>query len=191
MKNKHLYIIAGPNGVGKTTFATEFLPQYVHCRNFVNADLIATGLSPFSPEIASIRAGRLVLEQINTFAGRGIDFGFETTLSGKAYVGLLKDLKKRGYRIHLFFLWVPNAQLSLARIKDRVARGGHNVPSEDVIRRFQRSISNFFGTYQPLLDTWHLFDNSSEKPRLIARKDQGVLTVIDADFFQEVIKRKC
>lgn len=103
MKNKNVYIIAGPNGSGKTTFAGEFLPEYVKCVNFVNADLIAQGLAPFGPQAAAIKAGKLVLEQIYEYARRGVDFAFETTLSGKSYVGLLAKLKAKGYSLHLFF----------------------------------------------------------------------------------------
>ena len=120
MKNKAIYIIAGPNGSGKTTFATMFLPEYVNCTNFVNADLIAKGLSPFEPRAAAIKAGKLVLQQIHEYARHGVDFSFETTLSGKSYAGLLTDLKGRGYALHLFFLWLPNAELAIARIKERV-----------------------------------------------------------------------
>jgi predicted ABC-type ATPase len=136
--NPKLYIISGPNGAGKTTFAKEFLPDYVDCLEFVNADLIASGLSPFSPESAAIRAGRLMLERIHLLANRRIDFGFETTLSGKGYLRLLRGLKDRGYRISLFFLWVNNIEIALARIADRVRRGGHNVPEEIVRSRFHR-----------------------------------------------------
>ncbi|MBF0388078.1 MAG: zeta toxin family protein [Candidatus Omnitrophica bacterium] len=118
------YIIAGPNGSGKTTFAREFLPKYAKCNNFINADLIAQGLSPFSPQTSAIHAGRIVLKQIHDFSERRIDFGFETTLSGKTYLSLLKLLLSKGYFVRLFFLWVPDADLSLARIKERVSLGG-------------------------------------------------------------------
>ena len=188
-KNRSVYIIAGPNGSGKTTFAKKFLPEYAHCPHFVNADLIAQGLSPFSPEIAAMKAGRIVLEQIRMFGGKRVDFGFETTLSGKSYANLLADLKAKGYRLHLFFLWIPNAKLAIARIKDRVAEGGHNVPAEDVRRRFQRSLSNFFNLYKPLLDSWMLFDNSADLPRLIADEESGNLTVIDDKLFS-IIRNK-
>jgi predicted ABC-type ATPase len=187
MKNPNLYIIAGPNGSGKTTFAKEYLPLYAKCKNFINADLIALGLSPFSPQTSAIHAGRLVLKQINDFSDRKIDFGFETTLSGKTYFSLLKLLRAKGYFIRLFFLWVPDPGLSLARIKERVAMGGHDVPKGDVLRRFDRSIYNFLKVYEPLLDSWHLFDNSASSPRLIARKN-GKLEVLDNGLFEEIIK---
>jgi predicted ABC-type ATPase len=103
--SSNLYVIAGPNGVGKTTFAREFLPNYANCRNFVNADLIAQGIAPFSPETAAFRAGRLVLSEINKLAQRHADFGFETTLSGRSYMNLFRQLKRQGYQLHFFFLW--------------------------------------------------------------------------------------
>jgi predicted ABC-type ATPase len=147
-RRPNLYIIAGPNGAGKTTFARKFLPQYAECLEFVNADLIAGGLSPFAPERAAILGGRLMLEQIHSLAERGLDFGFETTLSGKTYVKLLRDMKKRGYLIHILFLWIINVELALERIQLRVRNGGHHIPETIVRRRFSRSLSNFFRFYQ-------------------------------------------
>jgi predicted ABC-type ATPase len=168
----NLYVIAGPNGAGKTTFAREFLPNYGDCKNFVNADLIAEGVSPFSPEAAAFRAGRLMLEEIDVHARRGEDFGFETTLSGRSHVGLIRDLKQRGYKVHLFFLWLSAVDLALTRIKNRVLEGGHSVPESVVRRRFDRSIRGFFVHHQPLADTWLLFDNSAATPQPIAIKEQ-------------------
>ncbi len=188
MKSSSLYVIAGPNGAGKTTFAKEFLPHYAKCENFVNADLIAQGLSPFSPAAAGIKAGRLLLKQIHEFANRRVDFAFETTLAGKTYVRLLRRLKQRGYVTHLFFLWIPSVDLAVARIKHRVAEGGHDVPATDVHRRFSRSIDNFFRVYRPLLDSWTLFDNSTTRPSLIAEEKDGKLAVVDAALFAEIRK---
>jgi predicted ABC-type ATPase len=188
MKNRNVYIIAGPNGAGKTSFAVKFLPAYAKCSNFINADLIAVGLSPFSPRTVALKAGKLVLEQIHQFAGKGIDFAFETTLSGKLYVNLLKSLKAKGYRIHLFFLWIPNSGLAISRIKNRVAEGGHDVPAEDVIRRFNRSIANFFRLYQPLSDSWLLFNNAESNPILIAQMKSGRMTLMDRDLYNSIIE---
>ena len=185
---KNVYIIAGPNGSGKTTFANKFLPDYAECPNFVNADLIAQGLSPFSPRTAAIKAGRLVLGQIHEFAEKGVDFGFETTLSGKSYVKLLKELREKGYKLHLFFLWIPGPQLALERIKERVSEGGHDIPAQDVRRRFNRSITNFLKLYQPLLDSWIIFNNAGVIPALIAKSKDGNLVVSDEHLFDRIFK---
>jgi len=188
MPNKNVYIIAGPNGAGKTTFAKKFLPDYAKCPNFINADFIAQGLSPFSPRLAAMKAGRLVLEQIHSLAEKNIDFAFETTLAGKSHASFLKNLKKKSYSIHLFFLWIPNVELALARIKERVADGGHNVPVEDVRRRFYRGIHNLFRLYEPILDSWMLFNNSGATPALIAEGKAGKILIIDKDLFERIIK---
>lgn len=119
-----IYIIAGPNGAGKTTFAREFLPHYAECDEFVNADLIAESISPFAATAAAFRAGRLMLEQIHLLAQRRLDFAFETTLSGKSYLPLLRNFKRQGYALHLFYLWLPSVELALARIADRVRLAG-------------------------------------------------------------------
>ena len=184
--NRHLYIIAGPNGSGKTTFVRRFLPYYANCINFVNADLIAAGLSPFSPDVAAIKAGRIMLEQIQEHINAGHDFAIETTLAGRSYVRLLKDLKKKGYKIHLFYLWLHKPDLALKRIAERVRAGGHDVPAEVVRRRYARSVYNFFHLYWPLLDSWMLFDNSADLPRLIADEESGHLTVIDDKLFSAI-----
>src|SRR5512139_673533 len=122
------YIIAGPNGVGKTTFATKFLPIYVGCRNFINPDLLARAYSPFDPDAGMRRAGRAVLERIAEFIAARTDFAFETTLSGRTYVPLLAKAKAAGFQLHMYYLWVPDVELALLRIRHRVESGGHNVP---------------------------------------------------------------
>jgi predicted ABC-type ATPase len=192
LKNKNarpnLYIIAGPNGAGKTTFARKFLPQFVECLEFVNADFIAGGLSPFAPERAAIHAGRLMLEQIHSLGNRGVDFGFETTLSGKAYVKVLQDMKKGGYLIHLFFLWISDVELAVERIRLRVRNGGHPIPEDVVRRRFGRSLPNFLSFYKPLADSWAIFDNSGDVPKMIAFEESGKNEILDTDLFNLLIK---
>ncbi|MBI5743852.1 MAG: zeta toxin family protein [Elusimicrobia bacterium] len=185
---KNVYVVAGPNGAGKTTFAREFLPNYAHCPNFVNADLIAQGLSPFQPQAAAIKAGKLVLRSIDEYAAAGVDFGFETTLSGRTHAKLFKKLSAKGYKVHLFFLWVPAPGLSLMRIKNRVSDGGHDVPGEDVLRRFSRSLNNFFGAYKDMVATWMLFDNSGMKPVLAARRTNGTELVENKAAYESIIK---
>ena len=189
-RRPNLYIIAGPNGAGKTTFARTFLPQYVGCLEFVNADLIATGLSPFVPERAAIHAGRLMLEQIHSLTERGLDFGFETTLSGKTYVKLLQEMKRRGYLIHIFFLWISNVKLALERIQLRVQNGGHHIPEAIVRRRFERSLPNFFRFYQPLADSWTVLDNSGDVPQMIAFEESGKIEILDPDLFDILLRYK-
>jgi predicted ABC-type ATPase len=185
--NPNVYIIAGPNGVGKTTFAREFLPNYANCRIFINADLIAAGMSPFAPERAAFRAGRLMLQEIEIQANLGVDFGFETTLSGKGHLQVVRGLKRRGYEVHIFYLWVPSAELTLARIKERVLRGGHDVPEAIVRRRFTRSIGNFLGPYGRLADRWVLFDNSGVMPREVATSRHGQLSVMDKRLYNQLV----
>jgi predicted ABC-type ATPase len=142
-----VYVIAGPNGAGKTTFAREFLPGYAKSTNFVNADLIAQGISPFSPETAGVRAGKLVLSEIRSFAKQRVSFAFETTLSGRTYLNLIRQLRRTGYKVHIFFLWVDSVEISSARIRERVLKGGHDVPLSVQRRRFGRSIMNFLAEY--------------------------------------------
>lgn len=185
-KNPQIYVIAGPNGAGKTTFAKRFLPQYANCRNFVNADLIASGLSPFYPRSAAMKAGKLLLEEIHGFAEKKMDFAFETTLSGRTYVSFLQEQKKKGYSIHLFFLWIPDVELAIARIKDRVAGGGHDVAEVDIRRRFHRSIRNFLKIYRTFVNSWYLFDNSTETPRLVAKEKAGSISITDSQLYAKI-----
>jgi predicted ABC-type ATPase len=160
-------VIAGPNGAGKTTFAREFLPREARVVNFVNADLIAGGLSPLRPELAALSSGRLFLAELDRLARARVDFAFETTLSGLIYLRRLKRWKAAGYRIEITYLWLASAQLALHRVAARVRQGGHPVPRKDVLRRFERSWKNFERHYRPLADEWRVYDNSGDKPRLV------------------------
>jgi predicted ABC-type ATPase len=189
----NVYIIAGPNGAGKTTFAREFLPKYADCSNFVNADLIAQGLSPFSPETAAFRAGRLMLEEMEAFARHGDDFGFETTVSGRSHLNVIRRLKEHAYQVHFFYLWVPSVELGLARIRERVLRGGHDVPEVVVRRRFSRSITNFLVHYRLLADRWILFDNSAAALSIVASEEQGEeqgeLRIFETKLYNDLVVR--
>ena len=160
-------IIAGPNGAGKTTFAREFLPKDAGVVHFVNADLIASGLSPLCPELAALSGGRLFLAEVDRLARLRVDFAFETTLSGLVYLRRLKRWKTAGYRLEIIFLRLPSPRLALRRIAARVRQGGHNVRRADVLRRFDRSWNNFNRHYRPLADAWEVYDNSGRTPRLL------------------------
>ena len=183
----NLLIIAGPNGAGKTTFAQEFLPKYARCQNFINADLIALGLAPFSPAKAQIKAAKLLLEQIDQFLADKSDFAFESTLSGKAYTTLLRRAKAKGYSVTIFYLSIPTVKLAVGRIRQRVKEGGHHVPTEDIQRRFKRSWKNFKELYVPLADSWILFDNSGLEPIEIVKCNQGKIKVFDQSLYQEMM----
>ncbi|MBP6864043.1 MAG: AAA family ATPase [Candidatus Didemnitutus sp.] len=160
-------IIAGPNGAGKTTFAREFLPHEGGILNFVNADLIAAGLSPLRPANAALAAGRIFLGELDRLAASGADFSFESTLSGLTYVERLKHWKSRGYRIEIVYLRLKTAEIAIKRIAERVKAGGHHVPTADVRRRFTRSQINFESIYRPLCDAWWLFDATAKPPILL------------------------
>ncbi len=183
-----VYVIAGPNGAGKTTFASKFLPDFVSCRQFLNADLIAFGLSPFAPETQNVRAGRLLLERIKELSAAREDFGFETTLSGRTYGRLLAKLRQEGYRVVIFFLWLPNTELAVVRVANRVRQGGHDVPEADIHRRFGSGPANFFRLYCPIADAWYLYDGSRNPPMLIAREEDGRRTVEHPGLFSLIPK---
>ena len=168
---KKIIIIAGPNGAGKTTFAEEFLPKEAGCPTFVNADLIAAGLAPFEPERAAFRAGRLMLEEIYHNVRRGESFAFETTLSGRGYAGMIPSWRVEGYIVKLFFLKLASPELAIARVRQRVREGGHNIPEPVIRRRFASGLDNFENLYKPLVDEWALYDNSASEPVLI---EEGV-----------------
>lgn len=185
MRKPNIFIIAGPNGAGKSTFAQEFLPHFQGCPNFVNADLIASGLSPFDPTQVRIKAGRLLLEQINDFLQTKQDFGFESTLSGKSYLPLIQRAKEKGFLVHIFFLWVSDVRLVKDRIKQRVKNGGHDVPIADIERRYVRSPINFKRYYRELCDSWFVFDNSLNTPKLIAHTKNGDIIIKNKNVFSQ------
>jgi predicted ABC-type ATPase len=181
------HIIAGSNGSGKTTFAREFLPRYAHCREFLNTDLVAAGLSPFDPDTAAVAAGRVLLARMKELIRQGKSFGFETTLAGKTYERVLRDMKARGYGLRLFYLWLPSADMAVARVARRVAKGGHNVPEDVIRRRADIGLQNLFQLYLPLFDSWFLFDSSTLEPRMVARYERGKTEVFDSDVYHQII----
>lgn len=167
MSGGKILIIAGPNGAGKTTFAQDFLPQEASCPQFVNADLIAAGLSPFVPELAAVRAGRLMLQTIFVLARSGQSFAFETTLAGLSYLRHIRRWQADGYHVTLFYLKLPSPEMAIARVAERVRQGGHNVPEAVIRRRFVAGWKNFEGLYRDVVDAWVLYDNAGKAPRMM------------------------
>lgn len=170
---RKLYIIAGPNGAGKTTASYTVLPELLECKEFVNADEIARGLSPFNPESVAIQAGRLQLERIDFLLSQGVSFSVETTLASKSYVGLIKKAKELGYETTLLFFWLSSPEMAIDRVKHRVSEGGHNIPEDVIRRRYKAGLVNLFRLFIPIVDDWYLFDNRVT-PIVIAQKDKIV-----------------
>ena len=173
-----LFIISGANGSGKTTTAKQILPYFLDIYEYVNADEIAAGLSPFSPESVAIQAGKLTLKRLDYLCQNQIDFAFETTLSGLNYLRFLAKCKERNYQINLIYFWLNSPELAITRVKQRVASGGHNIPEDTIIRRYYRGQKNLVESYLPLCDTWIIYDNSSLPSQLIAEKGQGAVPII-------------
>ena len=170
MTSPRCIIIAGPNGAGKTTFAREFLLKDAQVVHFINADLLAAGLSPLKPELAALKAGKLVLSELDRMAKLRLNFAFESTLSGLTYVNRIKQWQVAGYQIEIVYLKLASPKLALFRIAARVKQGGHDVPRADVLRRFSRGWKNFEVAYKPLADKWTVYDNSGDRPQLLETK---------------------
>ncbi|VAW67682.1 hypothetical protein MNBD_GAMMA09-35 [hydrothermal vent metagenome] len=164
---KCIIIIAGPNGAGKTTFAKEFLPNEANCLHFVNADLIAAGLSPFKPEVVAIQAAKLMLKTIDEHVRKEESFVFETTLAGKSYARKIVQWQALGYHISLLFLKLPDAEMAINRVEERVKQGGHNIMEDVIKRRYTAGWNNFEKLYASLVNAWAVYDNSKEQPVLI------------------------
>jgi predicted ABC-type ATPase len=162
-----LIILAGPNGAGKTTFAHSFLPQEANCLHFINADLIAAGLSPFAPEAAALRAGRLMLSEMEKCVKRRESFAFETTLSGMGYVARIRQWRSMGYEVSLYFLTLPSPEIAILRVATRVRQGGHSIPESVIRRRFAAGLTNFETIYKFEVDHWAQYDNVGDRPVLI------------------------
>ena len=185
----NLYVISGCNGAGKTTASYSVLPDMLNCKEFVNADEIAKGLSPFQPEQVSFEAGRIMLNRISELFSSQVDFAFETTLATKSYKQKILDARKNGYNITLLFFWLKNTELAKERVKTRVLEGGHNIKTEIIERRYLNGIINLFDIYLPIVDQALLFDNSEGKHILIAEKSINEdLNVINNEKFNELKK---
>ena len=184
MKKKNLYIIAGCNGAGKTTASFTILPDILDCKEFVNADEIAKGISPFQPEKVSLDAGRIMLNRINELIEENQNFAFETTLSTRSYRNKILAAKNKGYRVTLLFFWLQNVELAKERVKIRVEEGGHNINPDIIERRYYKGIKNLFDIYLPIIDGALIFDNSAGKHELLAEKKvDGILHVINENKF--------
>lgn len=189
MKEKNLYIIAGCNGAGKTTASFSILPEILQCKEFVNADEIAKGLSPFQPEKVAIEAGKIMLERINELFYQNISFAFETTLSSKIYKNKILEAHKNGYSITLIFFWLNSIELAKQRVKTRVKEGGHNIPEATIERRYINGLKNLFTIYLPIIERVLIFDNSFGNSELIAKKTTEELQIINQEKFETL--KKC
>ncbi len=167
MTSKKIIIIAGPNGAGKTTFARAFLPVDAQIVRFINADLIAAGLSPFAPEAAAIKAGRLMLEEVSQCVAKGESFAIETTLSGLGYLRHIEHWQAQGYAVSLFFLSLSDADMAVSRVAERVRQGGHDIPEQVIRRRFAAGMKNFVQHYRDKVNDWVLYDNIGSHPVLL------------------------
>jgi predicted ABC-type ATPase len=167
-----LYIIAGPNGAGKTTSAESLLPNVLNCVEFVNADLIAKGISPYNTDAVAIQAGRIMLQRISELMNAKVDFVIETTLSTLSYAKFIKECKHNGYEIVLIYIWLNHPDIAVQRVAQRVAKGGHNIPEEVIRRRYFKGLKNLNKIFLTLCDEWVLADNSSKELEIIARKDE-------------------
>ena len=184
---KTVYIIAGPNGAGKTTFALQYLKDITGCDNFINADMIAQGLMPLSPPNALYEAGVIFLQRINRHIDRKEDFAFETTLSGRTYMNLLKRLRDDHWRIVLFFLWIPGPEYSLKRVRERVRQGGHDIPEQTIYRRYPRLLKNFKEMYRHLCDEIYCYDNSGVVPKIIFYQNKDETKIIDHLIYEKIM----
>ena len=185
-----LYIIAGCNGAGKTTASYTILPEILNCKEFINADEIAKGISPFQPETVSILAGRIMLERINELLNQQVDFAIETTLTTLSYRKTIEIAKAKGYRVTLLYFWLNNVNLAIERVKIRVSEGGHNIPDNVTIRRYYKGIYNLYNTFIGLSDYWSVFNNSYQLNTLIAEGIANTeISIYNAEIWK-IIKSK-
>jgi predicted ABC-type ATPase len=187
-KRPTCYIVAGPNGAGKTTFALNYLPEIAGCRNFVNADMIAYGISPLDSMAAQFEAGRLFLSEVHKNIEKRLDFAFETTLAGRSHIDMLKKLKQNNWRIVLFFLWIPDAEFSKNRVRERVLNGGHNIPEDAIFRRYPRIMYNLVNIYIRLCDKVACYDNSGSEPNPIFEQTPKGKNIINSKIYDKLLR---
>ncbi len=183
---RDLYIISGCNGAGKTTASYTVLPEILQCKEFVNADEIAKGLSPFNPESVAIEAGRLMLQRIESLLERKETFSIETTLATKSYINLVRKAQKNGYSVHLIFFWLETPELAIQRVAERVSKGGHNIPVDIIRRRYVAGICNLFNIFMDEVDSWMIYDNSQSPRDFIAKGGR----MIKFEIFSELVFNK-
>ncbi|MDD4070926.1 MAG: zeta toxin family protein [Desulfobacterales bacterium] len=177
------WIIAGPNGSGKTTFALDYLPKVAGCTHFLNADLIASGLSPLAPARELVAASRFFLKEIEASIAGGVDFAFETTLSGRGHLKLINRLKKAGWQVELIYLALPSIEMSKLRVAERVAHGGHDIPIKDIERRFPRSLCNLLSDFSSAADRCVCFMNDSDDPVLVFEQQGEIRNILHDEYF--------
>lgn len=186
----NFYIIAGPNGAGKTTASYTILPKFLECFEFINADEIAFSLSPDNSERMAFEAGRIMLARIDEHFNNGIDFAVETTLSSKYYVHIIEKARKQGYSVSLIFLWLKSVETAMERVKQRVEKGGHDIPPDVITRRYMRGLYNFFNVFVPLCDNWILYDNNAPVPALIASGESKIdMDCIEESLYEQIKKK--
>ena len=185
----NLYVISVCNGAGKTTASYTVLPEILDCEEFINADEIARGLSPFNPDKAAIEAGRIMLSKIDEFINKRVDFAFETTLSSKSYLHTINEAKAHGYELTLLFFWLDSVELAIERVKTRVAEGGHDIPEKVIRRRYYSGIKNLFDLYMPVCDYWMITNNSNPNLELIAEGNYETVTKIENNRIFEQMKK--
>jgi predicted ABC-type ATPase len=183
---RDLYIISGCNGAGKTTASYTVLPEILQCKEFINADEIAKGLSPFNPESVAIEAGRLMLQRIEYLLERNETFSIETTLATKTYINLVRRAQEKGYRVHLIFFWLETPELAIQRVAERVSKGGHNIPIDIITRRYVAGISNLFNLFMNEVDSWMIYDNSRSPRTFIAKGGR----IAEFEVFSELVFNK-
>lgn len=186
MAEKNLYIISGCNGAGKTTASYSVLPKLLDCKQFVNADEIAKGLSPFCPESVAIQAGKLMLQRIEELLSANETFSIETTLATKSYAGLVKRAQAKGYKVTMLYFWLNSPELAVLRVARRVSEGGHNIPTDVIYRRYENGIKNLLNIFIPLVDSWLIVDNGVEPREIIAKGTKNNIKLFNEVKFQKI-----